>query len=84
MANIKSAIKRARQDEVRRIHNRYFARTTRNALKALRHTTDKVVAAQMLPKVTAMLDKLAKMNLIHDNKAANLKSSAALHVNKLA
>jgi small subunit ribosomal protein S20 len=54
------------------------------ALKALRHTTDKTSAAQMLPKVTAMLDKLAKMNLIHSNKAANLKSAVAIHVNKLA
>ncbi|MDX9769015.1 MAG: 30S ribosomal protein S20 [Tenuifilaceae bacterium] len=83
MANHKSAIKRIRQSEARRVHNKYFARTTRNALKALRGTTDKAAAQEMLPKVSSMLDKLAKKNIIHKNKAANLKSSLALHVNAL-
>jgi small subunit ribosomal protein S20 len=83
MANIKSAIKKNRKDEARRVHNKYFARTTRNALKALRNTTDKAAAVQLQPKVSAMLDKLAKTHLIHANKAANLKSSIALHINKL-
>jgi small subunit ribosomal protein S20 len=83
MANIKSAIKKARKDEERRLHNRYYARTTRNAIKALRCATDKTIAAAMLPKVASMLDKLAKINVIHSNKAANLKSALALHVNKL-
>ncbi len=55
----------------------------RNALKALRNTTDKDAAAQQLPKVVSMLDKLAKKNVIHKNKAANLKSEIALHVNRL-
>jgi small subunit ribosomal protein S20 len=84
MANHKSAEKRFRQSEKRRLHNRYFARTTRNAVKALRNTTDRVAAAALLPKVSEMLDKLAKINVIHKNKAANLKSSLAIYVNKLA
>ncbi len=84
MANHKSSIKRIRQTEVRRLHNRYFARTARNAIKALRSSTNKEEATSMLPKVSAMLDKLAKKNIIHKNKAANLKSSLAIHVNKLS
>ena len=84
MANHKSSEKRIRQTEARRIHNRYFAKTTRNALKAIRTTTDKAVATEMLPKVTALLDKLAKKSIIHKNKAANLKSSIQKHVNVLA
>jgi small subunit ribosomal protein S20 len=84
MANHKSAEKRHRQSEKRRLHNKYYARTTRNAVKALRNTIDKAAAIALLPKVSSMLDKLAKINVIHKNKAANLKSSLALHVNKLA
>jgi small subunit ribosomal protein S20 len=84
MANHKSAEKRFRQSEKRRLHNRYYARTTRNAIKALRNTTDKAAAVALLPKVSKMLDKLAKINVIHKNKAANLKSSLAIYVNKLA
>lgn len=84
MANHKSAEKRNRQSSAKRLHNRYYAKTTRNALKALRHTTEKEAALTLLPKVSAMLDKLAKINVIHKNKAANLKSSIQLHVNKLA
>ncbi len=83
MANHKSSEKRIRQTAVKRVHNRYFARTCRNAVKSLRNTSDKPTAEQLLPKVTAMLDMLAKKNIIHNNKAANLKSSLALHVNKL-
>lgn len=84
MANHKSAEKRNRQSITRRLHNRYYAKTTRNAVRALRHTTEKQAAVALLPKVSAMLDKLAKINVIHKNKAANLKSSLALHVNSLA
>jgi len=83
MANHKSAEKRARQSEKLRLHNKYYARTTRNAIKVLRSTTDKAEAAALLPKVSSMLDKLAKKNIIHANKAANIKSSLTLHVNKL-
>ena len=84
MANHASAEKRYRQSEKRRLHNRYYARTTRNAVKALRNTTDKTAAVALLPKVSAMFDKLAKINVIHKNKAANLKSSLTVHANKLA
>ncbi|MDD2419889.1 MAG: 30S ribosomal protein S20 [Bacteroidia bacterium] len=84
MANHASAEKRARQSAKRRIHNKYYARTTRNAIKALRNTTDKNAALAMLPKVSSMLDKLAKINIIHKNKAANLKSGINAHVNKLS
>ena len=84
MANHKSALKRIRQTEKRRLHNRYYAKTMRNAVRKLRATTDKAAAAELLPKVQKMLDKLAKTNIIHKNKAANLKSSIAIHVNKLA
>lgn len=76
-------MKRIRQSDSKRTHNRYYAKTTRNAIKELRNSTDKEEASAMLPKVNAMLDKLAKKNIIHDNKAANLKSSLAKHVNSL-
>ncbi|GAB1474084.1 30S ribosomal protein S20 [Bacteroidota bacterium] len=84
MANHASAEKRARQSAKRRVHNKYYARTTRNAIKALRNTTDKSAAVALLPKVSSMLDKLAKINVIHKNKAANLKSGIAAYVNKLS
>ena len=84
MANHASSDKRIRQSAKRRLHNRYYAKTTRNAIRALRNTTDKTAALALLPKVTAMLDKLAKNNIIHKNKAANLKSGIAIYVNKLA
>lgn len=83
MANHKSALKRIRQAEKRRLHNRYYAKTMRNAVRKLRAMTDKSEAEAMLPSVQKMLDKLAKVHVIHKNKAANLKSSLALHVNKL-
>ncbi|MFA6335465.1 MAG: 30S ribosomal protein S20 [Bacteroidales bacterium] len=84
MANHASADKRARQSEKRKVHNKYYARTTRNAIKALRNTTDKAAAEALLPKVSSMLDKLAKVNIIHANKASNLKSGIAAYVNKLS
>ncbi len=84
MANHASAEKRYRQSEKRRLHNRYYARTTRNAIKAIRNTTDKAAAEASLPKVFAMIDKLAKINVIHKNKAANLKSGISLYVNSLS
>lgn len=83
MANHISAKKRIRQTETRKIRNRYYHKTTRNAVKALRNTTDKSAAEALLPKVTAMLDKLAKKNVIHKNKAGNLKGSLQVHVNNL-
>ena len=83
MANHQSSIKRIRQTESRKLHNRYFAKTTRNAVKKLRETSDKETAADMLKNVSGMVDKLAKKNIIHKNKANNLKSKLAKHVGSL-
>jgi len=83
MANIKSQEKRIRQFEKRRLHNRYFMVTMRNAVRKLRKSTNKAEASEELKKVSSMLDRLAKKNVIHKNKSANLKSSLALHVNSL-
>lgn len=83
MAHHKSALKRIRQDEKKRVHNKYYAKTTRNAIKALRNATDKAEAEKMYPQVVAMIDKLAKRNIIHKNKASNLKSKLAVQVNQL-
>ena len=83
MANHKSSEKRIRQTATKRAHTRLYHKTARNAVKALRATTDKAAAEALLPKVTAMLDKLAKQSIIHKNKAANLKGAIQLHVNAL-
>ena len=83
MANHKSAIKRIRQTETRNLRNRYYAKTMRNAVRKLRVETDKVKAAEDYKKVSSMLDKLARKNVISKNKASNLKSKHALYVNKL-
>ena len=83
MANHQSSEKRIRQTATKNASNRYYAKTTRNAVKKLRNTTEKAVAVELLPKVSSMVDKLAKKNVIHDNKASNIKSKLALHVNKL-
>lgn len=84
MANHKSALKRIRQNEVRKVRNRYYHKTARTALKVLRNEEDKAAATEQLPKVISLLDKLAKKNIIHKNKAANLKSKLTKHINKLA
>jgi len=84
MANHKSALKRIRQTETRKLRNRYYAKSTRNAVRNLRATTEKAAATELLPKVSSMLDKLAKRRVIHKNKAGNLKSKLTLYVNKLA
>ena len=83
MANHKSSVKRIRQTLTRRLRNRYYAKTARNAVKKLRLTTEKTEASELYKKVSSMLDKLAKKNVIHKNKASNLKSKLALHVNRL-
>tara|TARA_B110000459_G_scaffold88715_1_gene99306 strand:+ start:811 stop:1062 length:252 start_codon:yes stop_codon:yes gene_type:complete len=80
MANHKSSLKRIRQTATRTLRNKYQHKTTRNAVKALRDSSDKKEATVMLPKVSGMLDKLAKRNIIHNNKAANLKSKLTKHV----
>ncbi|SHJ21906.1 30S ribosomal protein S20 [Aquimarina spongiae] len=79
MANHKSALKRIRNSETKRLRNRYQHKTTRNAIKKLREA-DKKEAETLFPTVVSMLDKLAKNNVIHKNKAANLKSKLAKHV----
>jgi small subunit ribosomal protein S20 len=84
MANNKSAEKRIRQNRVRRLQNRYVSRTARNAVRKLRATTSKEEAEAMYPRVCSMLDKLAKKKVIHKNKANNLKSKLAAHVNGLS
>ncbi len=84
MANHQSSLKRIRQTKVRRVRNRYQAKSVRNIIKDIRDTDKKEVALEMLPKVTAMLDKLAQKGVIHKNKAANLKSGIAKHVSNLA
>jgi small subunit ribosomal protein S20 len=83
MANHKSAIKRIRSNEAKRVRNKYQHKTMRNAIRSLRATEDKKEATAMLPSVSAMIDKLAKTNVIHKNKAANLKSGLTVFVNKL-
>ncbi len=84
MANHKSALKRIRANATKRLRNRYQAKTTRNAIKKLRNTTDAEEAKALLPRVVSMLDRLAKKNVIHKNKAANNKSKLTKLVSKLA
>jgi len=84
MANHKSALKRIRQNQKRRLHNRFYHKSTRTAIKKLRNMTEKEVAEKFLPTVISMIDRLAKRNIIHKNKAANLKSKLTKHVNNLA
>ena len=74
MANHKSALKRIRRNEAVRLRNKYQHKTVRNAIKKLRGTEDKKEAETLLPTIVSMIDKLAKKNIIHTNKAANLKS----------
>lgn len=83
MANHKSALKRIKSNEVKRLRNKYQHKTTRNAVRKLRELTDKKEAEKMLPSIFTMLDKLAKRNVIHKNKAANLKSGLQVKVNNL-
>ena len=83
MANHESALKRIRSSETKRLLNRYQHKTARNTIKKLRDMTDKKEAEKLYPEVTSMIDKLAKKNIIHANKAANLKSNLAKHVASL-
>lgn len=84
MAHHKSALKRIRQTEKRRLENRYYKKSTRTAIKNLRELKEKAEAEKFLPKVVSMIDRLAKRGNIHRNKAANLKSGLMRHVNTLA
>ena len=83
MANHKSALKRIRSSRVKQLRNKYQHKTTRNAIRDIRATTDKKAAEELFPKVVAMLDKLAKKNIIHQIIAGNLKSKLAKHVASL-
>ncbi len=83
MANHKSALKRIRSSEKRRVLNKYQHKTTRNAIKKLKELTDKKEAEKLLVDVTSMIDKLSKKNIIHHNKAGNLKSKLTKHVSSL-
>ncbi len=84
MANHKSALKRVRANAKKRDINKYQHKTMRNALKDVRTSSDKKHVEDRIPTVVAMIDKLAKKNVIHKNKAANLKSSIARHVAALS
>ena len=84
MANHKSALKRIRSNEAKRLRNRYQHKSTRTLIKKLRLTTDKSVVVELFKQVSSSLDKLAKKNIIHKNKAANQKSKLAKLVNKVA
>jgi small subunit ribosomal protein S20 len=83
MANHKSALKRIRQNDVRKVRNRYYAKTMRNAIKKYRLLTDKKEAQEQLPKLYSMIDRLAKKDVIHKNKAGNLKSKITKHYNSV-
>ncbi|HLV40281.1 30S ribosomal protein S20 [Xanthomarina sp.] len=83
MANHKSALKRIRSNESKRLTNRYKHRTTRSAIKKLREMESKEEAQAAFPDIMSMIDKLAKKNIIHANKAANLKSKLTKHVASL-
>jgi small subunit ribosomal protein S20 len=84
MANHKSALKRIRANEAKRLRNKYQHKTTRTFIKRLKLTTDKSEAQELLKTVTSMIDKLAKKNIIHKNNAANKKSKLTKLVNALA
>jgi small subunit ribosomal protein S20 len=84
MANHKATKKDIRQSETRRERNRYYGKTTRNAIRTLLATSDKATAQENLSKVMSMIDKLAKRNVIHKNKASNLKSGIVKRINALA
>ena len=84
MANHKSALKRIRQNATRRENNRYFSKTMRNSLRAFLSNDNKKEVAELAPSMSSMIDKVAKRNIIHKNKAANLKSEVNKHVNAIA
>lgn len=84
MANHKSSLKRIRANETRRVRNRYYAKTMRNAVRKFRSLENKAEAAEKLPRLISMIDKLAKKTIIHKNKAGNLKSKLTRLVNRMA
>ena len=84
MANHKASLKRIRQNTVTRMANRYYKKSTRTAILKFRELTDAAESKKFLPKVVSMIDRLAKKNTWHKNKASNLKSSLMRHVAKIA
>ena len=80
MANHKSALKRIRSNEAKHLRNKVQHKTARNAIKNLRSIEIKKEAEVLLPNIFSLIDKLAKKNIIHDNKASNLKSNLTKHV----
>ncbi|MBW6490885.1 MAG: 30S ribosomal protein S20 [Lentimicrobium sp.] len=84
MANHKSSLKRIRSSETRRLRNRYYSKTMRNAVRKFRAMDNKTEASEKLPKLISLIDKLAKKTVIHKNKAGNLKSKLTRFVNKMA
>ncbi len=84
MANHKSALKRIRQSEERRLRNRFYSKTMRNTVRKFKTLTDKKEAMEQMPKLYALIDKLAKRNIIHKNKAGNLKSKITKYANGLS
>ena len=84
MANHKATKKDVRQAAKRRERNKYYGKTTRNAIRDIRVVEEKAAAGEKLPEVISMIDKLAKRGVIHKNKASNLKSKLARRVNTLA
>jgi len=83
MAHHQSAKKRIRQNEQRKLSNKYFTKTTRSTIKKLKSTKNKKEANELYPKVASMLDKLARKNIIHKKKSSNIKSKLAKLVNNM-
>jgi small subunit ribosomal protein S20 len=83
MANHKSALKRIRSNETKRLRNRYYAKTMRNALKSFRDLTDKTVATEKISSMISLIDVVAKKAIIHKNKASNLKSKLMKKINHM-
>jgi len=84
MANHKSSLKRIRANEQRRLRNRYYGKTMRNAVKKFKLISSKSEATEKLPALVSLIDKLAKSSVIHKNKASNLKSKLTRRTNALA
>lgn len=84
MANHKSTLKRIRSSQTSNLRNKYYSKTTRNAIRGFMNIEDKAEAQERMPKIASMVDKLAKRNIIHKNKAGNLKSRMARHIRALA
>jgi small subunit ribosomal protein S20 len=84
MANHKATKKDMRQAAKRRERNKYYGKTTRNAIRDLKAVGEKAAAGEKLPEVVSMIDRLAKRGIIHKNKASNLKSKLTRRVSAIA